>query len=176
MHRRSLLLAAGALPLARPARALYDPAPDALLQRAVGAWQGTLRYQDYQRPDRQVTLPTSMVASLAAPAELVLYFAFDDGPGKTVHSYERMVFNFADRQLTWVSGTAKPSSNSYRIVDIAPAAGADGTATVKFERSVEGGTDAHVLELAPRSFALFKREVRTGKADIERSRYQYTRT
>ena len=172
MHRRSLLLTLGAA-VARPSFALYDPMPAPGLAAVIGSWTGTLVYADYQKPDRRVTLRTKMVATLAAPDELALYYVFDDGPGKTVYSYERMAFDGATRQLVWISGTAKPSRSQYRVTS--SEANEAGT-KIQFERAVEGGVDKYTLDVKPRTWLLSKVEVRSGKDDLERSRYEFTRT
>ena len=114
MHKRNLLLSLTAL-LAKPALALYDPKPNAALLPALGAWRGTLVYADYQNPGKFVTLQARLVVSLADPDELSLYYVFDDGPGKTVYSYERMVFDLSKNELTWVCGVTKPNTSRYKI-------------------------------------------------------------
>lgn len=171
MRKRSLLAALGAV-VARPALALYDPPPAALLLAAPGTWSGTLAYRDYQNPDRRVTLRTRLSVTLAGPEELALFYVFDDGPGKTVYSYERMAFDLARKALVWTSGTAKPSRTEYGIT---AAEAKDGGALLRFERAVDGGIDRHVFELQPRRWALAKTEVRAGKDDLERSRYEFVR-
>lgn len=171
MHRRSLVLALGAL-AARPAFALYDPNPAQGLSAAIGSWAGTLVYADYQKPDRRVTLRVKMVATLTAPDELALYYVFDDGPGKTVYSYERMAFDGAAQQLVWTSGTAKPSRSEYRVTS---SEASDAGTKIQFERAVEGGIDKYTLEVKPRTWLLSKVEVRSGKDDLQRSRYEFTR-
>jgi hypothetical protein len=71
------------------------------LQSALGGWDGSLTYRDYQKPDQLVTLKSSMIVSPSAPDELTLYYEFDDGPGKTVYSDERMKFDLPAGQLVW---------------------------------------------------------------------------
>ncbi|MGH8238576.1 MAG: hypothetical protein ACREXP_16350, partial [Steroidobacteraceae bacterium] len=102
MHARSILVAAACL-WAGAASALYDPAPDAAFAAVQGAWKGSLTDRDYSKPDRLVTLPTRLFVALGSPNQLVLHFVFDDGPAKTVYSYERMQFDFASNELTWSS-------------------------------------------------------------------------
>ena len=58
MQKRKLLLSIGAF-VVKPAWALYDPKPHALLMPAVGSWRGSLVYADYQSPDQLVTAKPS---------------------------------------------------------------------------------------------------------------------
>ena len=91
MFRRCFLVVFAAS-LSLPAAALYDPKPVGDLSLLQGEWRGTLTYNDYSRPGKLVTLPTTLFAALASPSDLTLHYVYDDGPGKTVHSYERMTF------------------------------------------------------------------------------------
>lgn len=171
MQKRSVLLSLGVL-LARPALALYDPKPHPLLLPAIGAWRGTLTYADYQNPDKTVTLDTRLMVTLAGPDELSLYHVFDDGPGKTVYSYEHMEFDWSKGELTWRNGSAKPSPSQYRI---SSAVAIPDGARIEFGRHVESGVDAYTFEVSARSWQLTKREVRPGKPDLQRSQYTYAK-
>lgn len=72
---------------------------DAYTAALRGNWVGTLQYRDY-RSDARVTLPTTLVvAESATGAELA--YTYDDGPGKTVRSIERI--------------TISPDRGSYRV-------------------------------------------------------------
>lgn len=84
-----LLSAACVLPTV--SHALYDPPPVAALAAIEGSWQGALEYRDYQPPFKRVTLPTRLFVTASAPKELTLHYIFDDGPKKTVHSYDRLL-------------------------------------------------------------------------------------
>ena len=88
---RLLLAAVCTLPLA--VNAMYDPPPAAALAAVEGAWQGTLEYRDYQPPFKRVTLPTRLFVTASSPKELTLHYIFDDGPKKTVHSYDRLLID-----------------------------------------------------------------------------------
>lgn len=100
-HCFALLLAIVTL----PALALYDPQPDSSLEAVEGSWRGTLQYRDYQPPNEMVTLPTKLYVALGSPNELVLHYVFDDGPGKVVHSYEKMQIDTSKKHLRWTSGS-----------------------------------------------------------------------
>jgi hypothetical protein len=169
MQRRTLLLMIGTA-LALPARALYDPKPITVLAEAPGTWEGSLVYRDYQKPDKMVTLKTMMVVSLAAPDELVLYYVFDDGPGKTVYSYEQMKFDMAANQIIWDSGTTKPNHSEYKITSSAIQ---DGKSTVTFERNSDTRTDKYSLVLTKTTWSLTKFESSLGNPEILRSKYEF---
>jgi hypothetical protein len=174
MNKRRFLSLCGAFGglAAAPAWGLYDPPPDALLAAGVGAWRGTLTYRDYQNPDRMVTLPTRVSGALISPDELALYYVYDDGPGKTVYSYERLRLDVAAKRLTSLSGVSKPGSTDYMVTLLE--AGAQG-AQLNYERLVDDGVDHFEWRLTPRTWLLTKREVRSGRDDVVRSRYEFTR-
>lgn len=172
MRKRSVLFSLGAL-FAQPSLALYDPKPSALLVPALGAWRGTLVYADYQNPDKTVTLQTRLVVTLSGPEELSLYYVFDDGPGKTVYSYERMTFDSAKQELVWASGVTKPSTSTYKI-NLATAT--NNGSKIEFDRAVESGLDSYTLEVNASSWQLTKREIRAGKQELQRNRYEFART
>lgn len=171
MHKRNFLLAIGAF-AAKPAWALYDPKPNALLAPAIGSWRGTLTYADYQKPGQLVTLEAKLAVSLSGPDELALYYAFDDGPGKIVYSYERMLFDFSKNEMAWLSGTSKPETIQYKVTS---AKLIDANSVFQFERTVEAGVDKYDFAIKARSWALTKRELRAGKADLQRSKYEFTK-
>src|SRR5436190_9658816 len=60
----------------------------------TGSWKGTLEYRDYQS-DKRVTLPTTLVISREAAGELTFAYVYDDGPGKTVTSKDRVTVDAA---------------------------------------------------------------------------------
>ena len=61
---------------------------DPYVAALTGRWAGTLEYRDY-RSDRRVTLPTVLVVKPSSDG-LELAYTYDDGPGKTVRSVERI--------------------------------------------------------------------------------------
>ena len=65
---------------------------DRLEAALAGSWTGTLTYRDY-RSDRRVTLPTKLVVEAVGPGQLTLAYTYDDGPGKTVTSQERITID-----------------------------------------------------------------------------------
>ena len=171
MQKRTLLLSFGAFVL-RPANALYDPKPIALLEMTTGSWEGSLTYRDYQKPDRMVALKTAVTVSLVAPDELALYYVFDDGPGKIVYSYERMKFDLVANQLIWNSGTSKPSLNEYKITSSRTE---KAKSTLTFEKSADAGTDRYSFEIDKKTWVLTKYEIAPGVKESLRSKYEFSK-
>ncbi len=101
---------------ATSAQALYDPAPQPALAAMEGQWVGTLKYRDYQHPDRFETLPTKVSVALSAPDTLVLHYIYDDGPNKTVHSFEQMQFDLDKQRLEWRYGLKKDDVSTYQVI------------------------------------------------------------
>lgn len=167
MLRRTALLTLGAMAMS-PAHALYDPKPIALLELATGTWLGSLTYRDYQRSDKMVTLDTQMTVSLVAPDELSLYYVFDDGPAKTVYSYERMKLDLGANQLVWQSGTSKPGRTEYAITSSMVA---DGKSQITFEKITDAYRDKYDLEISKSNWLLTKHERNPAGAEILRSKY-----
>ena len=168
---RALLLAC-ALLLSVPAHALYDPAPDALLVQMQGEWHGTLTYSDYSEAGKMVTLPTRVYIAPATPDSLTLHYVFDDGPGKTVYSYENMRFDLAGNAVTWRSGASETAQTRSRIVSSVQ----DGDVRrVMFERKDGEGRLRYTLEAGANLLVLQKDEIdSTGVAQF-RNRYAFTR-
>ena len=154
------------------AHALYDDKPDAALYAVQGAWQGTLTYKDYRRPDRSVTLPTTLFIALAAPDELVLHYAFDDGPGKTVYSYERMRFDIPAKRIAWTTGLGDRTETVGRITSDAQ----DGAIRrIVFESDEKGEAHRYTLEVGARSLSLQKEELPANGPVVLRNRFTFAR-
>ncbi len=168
---RAFLLAC-ALLLSTPAHALYDPAPDTLLVQMQGEWQGTLTYSDYSEAGKRVTLPTRVYIAPAAPDSLTLHYVFDDGPGKTVYSYENMRFDLAGNEVTWRSGISETTQTRSRIVSNVQDGG---VRRVVFERKDGGDTLRYALESGPGVLVLQKEEVGADGVAQFRNRYAFTR-
>ena len=172
MLRRSAISALLVLTAGRSV-ALYDPRPDDALAGVQGEWKGSLTYRDYSKPDRLVTLPTRLFVALSAPNTLVLHFVFDDGPSKTVFSYEQMTFDFPANQMSWISGSAKRSVDLHTIT----ASTKEGaTTTLSFEKQAEAKTDRYSLLLSSQRLRLIKEEVKASGEVIFRNRYEFIRT
>ena len=153
--------------------ALYDPKPDEALSAVQGAWKGSLTYRDYGKPDRLVTLPTRLFVALSAPNELVFHYVFDDGPSKTVFSYEKMNFDFANNQLSWTSGSSEKSLSIFHITSNTSEGGAR---RLTFEGRSGATTDRYTLVLSPRELGLAKDEVSATGAPLFRNKYEFSRS
>jgi len=173
MFSRRTLIAALAVLAALPAHALYDPKPAGPLARLQGEWRGELTYDDYSNPGKLVRLPTRVFVALAAPAVVTLHHEFDDGPTKTVYSYEQMTFDFAGNRVDWVSGVEKREASSYRIVSSA----VDGARWRIVFESVEDGsaTAVYTLETSDDVLSLKKEEVDRAAAKTFRNEYKLHR-
>jgi len=154
------------------AQALYDDRPADALSLAEGAWHGKLTYRDYSHPDRTETLPTVLYVALGAPGTLVLHYVYDDGPGKTVHSYESMTFDFGKGEVTWVTGSSEKEQFVARIVSNARVGDLQ---KMVFERMTADGKDRYTFDLAAKAMALQHEEVDTSGAALLRNRHEFTR-
>lgn len=169
---RGTLLAL-ALCVVSPAHALYDATPDAALAVAQGEWAGSLTYRDYQRPDRLVTLPTRLFVALAAPDTLVLHYVFDDGPGKTVYSYESIRLDVAKNQLTWTTDDGDRTGTDYRIVSFDR-----GTARTRviFEGAAKDDGRVRVtIEIEAQRLTFRKEEIDAAGAAVLRNTFDFRR-
>lgn len=160
--------------LAAPAHALYDPPPEPAIAAAEGEWNGTLRYRDYQNPDRFETLPTRTTIVLSAPDTLTLHAVYDDGPDKTVHSYEQMRFDLANKQLIWRYGLKADDSGRYDIV----AKAREGDCyrfTAERTESDDKGLSRYTIALCATRIELVKDEIDANGVALERSRTALSR-
>ena len=120
-----------------------------------------------------ITLKTVMTASLAAPDELALYYIFDDGPAKTVYSYERMKFDLAANQLIWNSGTSQQNCSEYKITS---ATAEKEKNFLTFEKFDTTKTDRYFFEISKTKWSLAKYEIATGAMEILRSKYEFIKS
>lgn len=149
-----------------------DPVPNGALANIQGEWRGKLTYKNFSQPDRMVTLPTVLYVAFSGPDEVVLHFKFDDGPGKTVYSYESMRFEFEKKELIWTSGVAKKETTVNRIVSNSKDSD---TQRIVFERDTEKGKNRNTLEIAPKTLSLQKVEIDPAGAKVLRNRFEFTR-
>jgi hypothetical protein len=171
LSRRTLLVVVSVL-ASLPAYALYDPKPAAELSGMQGEWRGQLTYDDYSEPGHRVTLPTTLFAALSTPNALTLHFVFDDGPGKTVHSYEQLTFDFALGQVAWSSGGEKPEVQTLRIVSKSQEGD---RVRVEFASDEPGHEAVHSLAVDTTQLTLKKEEVDGNGARHFRNEYRFQR-
>jgi hypothetical protein len=154
-----------------PAFALYDPKPDEALSAVQGEWLGSLTYRDYSEPKRLVTLPTRLFVALGAPDELVLSYVFDDGPAKTVFSYEKMRFNATAHQVSWSSG---PDAK-VAVYDITSDTAKNSVRTLVFEQRERGELKRFTMSLSAHSLTLAEDEVDSSGVQSFRNKYEFVR-
>jgi hypothetical protein len=168
MKRRHLLGSLVAV-LSPQARALYDPQPMALLRHLPGRWHGSLTYRDWSPPHGLVSLPCDLFAALKSPSQASLYFVFQDGPAKVVHSYDRWTVSDAGDAFTWASGK---DTSTY---DMAPAPAAAGEAAALLTRQQDGKTYRQRLRLSAQALHIEKVEVEADGRESFRNRYEFVR-
>jgi hypothetical protein len=172
MPRPAALALLSLMVAALPAWALYDPKPDATLAAIEGEWKGSLTYRDYGDPDRIVTLPTELFVTLGSPQELVMHYVYDDGPGKVVHSYEAMRFDFEVGRVTWISGVKERTESTGRVVSDSR----DGaTRRLVIESTDDGKVARHTYEFGAGQFGMRKDEIDAEGKSTFRDRYEFTR-
>lgn len=156
-----------------PVGALYNPAPDSSLAAVQGEWAGTLTYRDYSKPDRLVTLPTRLFIALGSPGELVLHFVYDDGPSKTVYSYERMQFDFSSNELRWSSLGEQDSPTMCRIGEQMLEKPVGRRLTC--EHADDGKIERYKLVLTPDRLDISKEEIDASGTSLLRNQYKFSR-
>ncbi|MFT7776497.1 hypothetical protein [Roseateles sp.] len=152
--------------------ALYDPPPQELLRFIPGTWSGTLTYRDWSKPDRLVKLPCRVNASLMGPMSVSLSFLFDDGPSKQVYSYDRWLFDFAKREMVWVSGTDKEERSAYVI---ASASRTDAGNSITLTQPANGKVHRQQLVSSQQALQLTKVDVSGDGQEIFRNAYELRR-
>lgn len=159
------------------AHALYDPAPKPSLPDAEGHWSGTLTYRDYSDDRREVTLPVVANIALAAPDELVFHDIYDDGPKKTVHSYERLKFDFDAKTLVWTHGLAAKENRRYRIDSLSSQGGLVEIAATEIADAKDEAPQCvrYTLRWSRTELSIVKQEGRTCDALAVRSRSMFRR-
>jgi hypothetical protein len=166
------LLIVAALGATPRANALYDPPTDATVSRLQGEWRGTLTYDDYSHPGQRVTLPTTLYIAASAPHEVVLHYVFDDGPGKTVYSYERLAIDAANKTVVTSSGVGERKEEKATLVSESESAG---VRTIVFETTGEKGRDRQTLEIGADTLVWRKEEIVGEQAPRFRNRYEFRR-
>lgn len=171
--RRRTLLQGSLLGCAAPALAFHDPTPLRDVAPLQGEWRGTLTYDDYSRPGRLVTLPTTLFAAFASPTELVLHFVYDDGPGKTVYAYERMTFQMDKGVVVMANQGPRAGERTYSIVANRQDEG--GPRRIVLERTVDAKADRLTLDLGASALTLRKEEIDAAGTVAFRNEYKLRR-
>lgn len=139
------------------------------LEPLKGDWVGTLTYRDFQS-DRQVVLPTTLVAS-PRDGLVQLDFSFDDGPGKTVTERMELSVDPAAKTLTLAS---EDSRDTYRIEPgsrLQPAGALDLSMTGRGTENDKPVEVREALTLTP-SLMVLRRETRPAGGEF-RLRHEY---
>jgi hypothetical protein len=172
MRSLRFLLMAAALAYTARADALYDPPTDATVSRLQGEWRGTLTYDDYSHPGQRVTLPTTLYIAASSPHEVVLHYVFDDGPGKTVYSYERLAIDAAAKTVRTSAGVGERKEEKATLVSESETAG---VRTIVFETTGEKGRDRQTLDIGADTLVWRKEEIVGQQAPRFRNRYEFRR-
>ena len=133
---------------------------------------GTLTYRDYSTADRVVTLPTRLFVALTAPNQLVLDYIFDDGPVKTVYSYETMLFDRSAQQVVWTSGAEKKEVFNHRIISDAEESG---IRKLVFERKKDSKFLRFSMLFSGTTVSLREDEVAADGSTTNRNEYRFQR-
>jgi hypothetical protein len=166
------LLVCGTCFLPPQAKAAHPPAPLTEIAVAAGSWQGKLLYNDYASPGNMVTLPTRLHVALSQPDTLVLYFIYDDGPGKIVYGYDQMQFDLKAGLVNWRSGDNATATQSYQITAVQR--NAAGT-HFSLSRQADALKIQYQLTIAASSIVMEKTEVAPASAAVFRHRYEFSR-
>lgn len=171
-RRLAALLLCSACFLLPPAQAAHPAAPLAEIAVAAGSWQGKLLYNDYASPGNMVTLPTALHVSLSQPDTLVLYFIYDDGPGKIVYGYDQMQFDLKAGLVNWRSGDDGTASQRYQITAVQRQP--SGT-QFTLSRQADALQIRYLLTIAASSIVMEKTEVAAASRAVFRHRYEFSR-
>lgn len=139
-----LLAAAALLAALAPAADAQRPlvTRDRVYAALAGRWTGTLEYRDYQDPTRRVTLPTTLEVVRGGDG-LELRYTYDDGPGKTVRSAERLVLDVGVTAMQW-GGPAPDSLAHWTVLVLGDA---PGPGTIRFVAQRDGLDDGRPARL-----------------------------
>jgi hypothetical protein len=141
----------------------------------TGKWTGALEYRDY-RSDQRVTLPTTLVISQDAPGVLTFEYVYDDGPGKTVRSQERITVDTekSTYRVQNGDGTYDATFAATGVAEFGPGS----PAVVLLGRGDENGVMVDLrttIQLGPASLTMLRESRRPGEEWLFRNRYAFTR-
>lgn len=141
-----------------------------------GEWRGVLEYKDYQKPDKRVTLPTTLSVANGFAEGVSMHWVYDDGPGKTVIEDDRFVMAADRATLDW-TGLKDKEATIWTVRSYTRTS--EGGLKVVMER--EGMDDnkpatiRDTIVLSRMSFGVLK-EVRFGAGEAFTFRHEYRMT
>jgi hypothetical protein len=141
----------------------------------VASWTGTLEYRDY-RSDRRVTLPTRLIVESGAPGQLTFAYTYDDGPGKTVRSQERITIDRAASTYRIQNGDGNYDA-TFAATGLA-AFGSGSPTIVLIGKGDENGAPVDLritLTVTASSFTMLRESRKAGEDWLFRNQYKFTR-
>ena len=141
----------------------------------TGSWTGTLEYRDY-RSDKRVTLPTRLVIARAAAGGLTFSYVYDDGPGKTVTSQDRVTVDAARStyRVQNADGTYDATFAASGLGEFGP----QSPTVTLIGRGEENGVAVDLrttIQLGPASLTMLRESRRPGEDWLFRNRYTFNR-
>lgn len=141
----------------------------------TGSWKGALEYRDYQS-DKRVTLPTMLVISQEESGELTFAYVYDDGPGKTVTSRDRVTVDAA-RSTYRIRNGDGTYDGTFATTGLAEFGPVSPTVTL-LGSGDENGVKVDLrttIQLGPASLTMLRESRRPGGEWLFRNRYALTR-
>ena len=157
------------------------PPPDAIYQRFIGHWTGTLEYRDYSSKDakdKHVTLPTNLEVALNADGNAMqFHYTYDDGPGKTVRESETISIDLAMNRYLVVSEDGK-DRDSYQVAGLDQLQGDTPAHLILEGKGEENGKAVDVrttIDVSYKSFSILRETKMPGAEFMFRHQYKFER-
>jgi hypothetical protein len=148
--------------------------PHPLAAAITGDWRGTLEYRDYQS-DRRVSLPTTLTVT-ADGNVLTLAYVYDDGPGKTVRSIDRVTIDAAAETYRIQNGDG--TYDATFAIEGLRAFGSRSPTVVLTGRGEENGAAVELritLTVGGAAFSMLRESRLAGEEWRFRNNYRFTR-
>ena len=141
----------------------------------TGSWTGTLEYRDY-RSDKRVTLPTSLVVAQVSPGLLTFAYVYDDGPGKTVTSQDRVSID-AGKSTYRVQNGDGTYDGTFTAAGLSEFGSGSPTVTLTGKGDENGVmVDLRItIQLGSASLTMLRESRRPGEEWLFRNRYVFSR-
>lgn len=154
--------------------ALWIQAPHPLIAALAGQWTGTLEYRDY-RSERRVTLPTKLLVTQSASV-LEFAYEYDDGPGKTVRSRDRVTID-ASAATYRVQNSDGTYDATFAINGLAGfGKGSDTVVLIGKGTENDAPVDLRItLSVTPKQITMERESRKAGEEWMFRNRYVLTR-